>query len=133
MASVTEPRLRSAPIVACPCPLPLCSLDRFIKWHWVSLGGRGAATCGQRLSLLPPPSPNLLWFCTVLGRFVYCLNTFCKDKYGMEYDVSDYWVYEFAKVSPLPSRRQKGWTCARLPRQPADSPPGIQRHADASP
>jgi len=35
----------------------------------------------------------------VLGRFVYALNVFCKEAYGMDYDVSDYWVYEFAKVS----------------------------------
>lgn len=34
----------------------------------------------------------------VLGRFVYALNKFCKEEYGMEYDVSDYWVYEFAKI-----------------------------------
>lgn len=34
----------------------------------------------------------------MLGRFVYALNVFCKEAYGMEYDVSDYWVYEFAKV-----------------------------------
>lgn len=42
------------------------------------------------------------WVCwaaaAVLGRFVYALNVFCKEAYGMEYDVSDYWVYEFAKV-----------------------------------
>jgi hypothetical protein len=37
-------------------------------------------------------------FLAVLGRFVYALNKFCKEEYGMEYDVSDYWVYEFAKV-----------------------------------
>eukprot|EP00798_Chlamydomonas_sp_ICE-L_P024646 gene24646-10269_t len=34
----------------------------------------------------------------VLGRFVYKLNQFCEEKYGMEYEVSDYWVYEYAKV-----------------------------------
>lgn len=34
----------------------------------------------------------------VLGRFVYALNIFCKEAYGMDYDVSDFWVYEFAKV-----------------------------------
>lgn len=34
----------------------------------------------------------------VLGRFVYALNKFCKEEYGMDYDVSDYWVYEFAKI-----------------------------------
>jgi hypothetical protein len=34
----------------------------------------------------------------VLGRFVYALNLFCKDNYGMDYVVRDYWIYEFAKV-----------------------------------
>ncbi|EFJ48032.1 hypothetical protein VOLCADRAFT_91189 [Volvox carteri f. nagariensis] len=34
----------------------------------------------------------------ILGRFVYALNQFCKDRYGMEYGVSDYWIYEFAKI-----------------------------------
>jgi len=34
----------------------------------------------------------------VLGRFVYALNLFCKDRYGMDYAVEDYWIYEFAKV-----------------------------------
>ncbi|GAX75339.1 hypothetical protein CEUSTIGMA_g2784.t1 [Chlamydomonas eustigma] len=34
----------------------------------------------------------------VLGRFVYTLNQFCRDKYGMEYDVKDYWIYEYAKI-----------------------------------
>lgn len=37
----------------------------------------------------------------VLGRFVYALNIFCKEAYGMDYDVSDYFVYEFAKVGLL--------------------------------
>lgn len=34
----------------------------------------------------------------VLGRFVYALNLFCKDRYGMDYSVGDYWIYEFAKI-----------------------------------
>eukprot|EP00198_Chlamydomonas_reinhardtii_P008606 XP_001697943.1 predicted protein [Chlamydomonas reinhardtii] len=34
----------------------------------------------------------------VLGRFVFALNQFCKDHYGMEYKVGDYWIYEFAKI-----------------------------------
>lgn len=34
----------------------------------------------------------------VLGRFVYSLNMFCKEKYQMEYQVGDYWIYEFAKI-----------------------------------
>jgi hypothetical protein len=29
---------------------------------------------------------------------VFALNAFCKTKYGMEYDVADYWIYEFAKI-----------------------------------
>jgi hypothetical protein len=43
----------------------------------------------------------------VLGRFVYALNRFCQEAYGMEYDVSDYWVYEFAKVRVLRLWRQQ--------------------------
>ncbi|GMH33366.1 hypothetical protein BSKO_01200 [Bryopsis sp. KO-2023] len=34
----------------------------------------------------------------VLGRFLIALNLFCKERYGMEYDVQDYWVYNFAKI-----------------------------------
>lgn len=40
----------------------------------------------------------------VLGRFVHTLNKFCLDEYGMEYSVSDYSVYEFAKVSASAER-----------------------------
>lgn len=39
----------------------------------------------------------------VLGRFVYTLNEFCKERYGMAYGVTDYWVYEFAKI----------WNCSQ--------------------
>ena len=35
---------------------------------------------------------------TVLGRFLHKLNGFCKDEYGLDVDISDYHVYEFAKV-----------------------------------
>lgn len=34
----------------------------------------------------------------VLGRFLFALNHFCKERYAMEYDVPDYFVYEFAKI-----------------------------------
>lgn len=34
----------------------------------------------------------------VLGRFVYSLNAFCLETYGMEYGVGDYHEYDFAKV-----------------------------------
>lgn len=43
---------------------------------------------------------------TVLGRFVFALNRFCKEAYSMEYDVADYWIYEFAKVRVLCA-----WVC----------------------
>lgn len=49
----------------------------------------------RSLVMLNPPCRL---FAAVLGRFVYALNIFCKETYGMDYDVSDYWVYEFAKV-----------------------------------
>jgi hypothetical protein len=32
---------------------------------------------------------------------VYALNQYCKDVHSMEYDVEDYWVYEFAKVRDM--------------------------------
>ena len=35
----------------------------------------------------------------VLGRFLFALNHFCKERYAMEDDVPDYSVYEFAKAS----------------------------------
>lgn len=34
----------------------------------------------------------------VLGRFVHSLNAFFMEEYGLEYCVSDYHVYDFAKV-----------------------------------
>ena len=34
----------------------------------------------------------------VLGRFVHSLNAFCMEEYGLEYQVSDYHIYDFAKV-----------------------------------
>ena len=37
----------------------------------------------------------------MLGRFVYSLNTFCKEMYGMDYDVDDYHIYEFSKVGAI--------------------------------
>ena len=43
----------------------------------------------------------------VLGRFVHSLNLFCKDRYDMDYDVEDYWIYEFAKVGKLACQFQK--------------------------
>jgi hypothetical protein len=49
------------------------------------------------------------FFAAVLGRFVYALNIFCKEAYGMDYDVSDFWVYEFAKVgwpTAAPAKQQ---------------------------
>lgn len=46
---------------------------------------------------LPPP-------CTppVLGRFVFALNKFIKEEYELHHEVSDYWIYEFAKVRGRP-------------------------------
>jgi hypothetical protein len=34
----------------------------------------------------------------VLGRFLHSLNAFCSEAYELQYDVADYWVYDFAKV-----------------------------------
>lgn len=34
----------------------------------------------------------------VLGRFLHSLNQFCHEEYDMRYSVSDYWVYDFAKI-----------------------------------
>jgi len=39
----------------------------------------------------------------VLGRFVHSLNMFCLEKYGMNYVVEDYHVYDFARV----------WACSQ--------------------
>lgn len=43
--------------------------------------------------------PGLLFVCAVLGAFVATLNRFCMENYSMDYNVKDYWVYEFAKAS----------------------------------
>lgn len=58
-----------------------------------------------------PPSDRCgpLTFHAVLGRFVYALNLFCKDRYGMDYSVGDYWIYEFAKVGLGGGLRRGGW------------------------
>lgn len=44
----------------------------------------------------------------VLGRFLHSLNKFAHEEYGLEFDICDYDVYEFAKVRVptclLPSR-----------------------------
>lgn len=55
---------------------------------------------GDSLSAYPS---NFLWFdfpllSAVLGRFVFSLNRFVLETYGMKYDVTDYWIYEFAKI-----------------------------------
>jgi hypothetical protein len=42
---------------------------------------------------------------------VYALNRFCKEAYGMDYGVSDYWVYEFAKVR---GGQRRAWPCLAL-------------------
>ena len=34
----------------------------------------------------------------VLGRFLHSLNKFAHEEYGLEFDICDYEVYEFAKV-----------------------------------
>lgn len=48
-----------------------------------------------------PPVPRLrvaVDVDEVLGRFVYALNMYCKEAYGMDHKVEDFWVYEFAKI-----------------------------------
>lgn len=49
-----------------------------------------------------PLSSSLSLSSPVLGRFLYSLNQFCAEAYGLDVDVGDYHVYEFAKV-----RKQK--------------------------
>ena len=39
----------------------------------------------------------------MLGRFLHSLNKFCEEEYGLLFDIPDYSVYEFAKVSRLHS------------------------------
>jgi hypothetical protein len=34
----------------------------------------------------------------VLGHFVQSLNSFCYEKYGLTYDISDYFKWDFAAV-----------------------------------
>jgi 5'(3')-deoxyribonucleotidase len=47
----------------------------------------------------PSPPPSL----AVLGRFVHSLNKFCEEEYGITYEISDYFAYDFAKV----------WSCSQ--------------------
>lgn len=51
----------------------------------------------KKTQLRPQPFP-LTQNHSVLGRFLHKLNGFCKDEYGLDVDISDYHVYEFAKV-----------------------------------
>jgi hypothetical protein len=39
-------------------------------------------------------------FFVVLGRFLHSLNQFKQEFYGVDFDISDYDVYNFAKVAP---------------------------------
>lgn len=42
---------------------------------------------------------NILFLCcAVLGRFLWALNEFCREEYGMDHSISEFSVYEFAKV-----------------------------------
>ena len=38
-------------------------------------------------------------FYAVLGRFLLSLNKYCLEEYGLEYEISHYREYDFAKVS----------------------------------
>ena len=54
------------------------------------------------------PLPLLcLPFLPVLGRFLFSLNKFCGETYGLDVDVGDYHVYEFAKVIERDREREK--------------------------
>lgn len=50
----------------------------------------------------PPPSNTRLNVAVdvdeVLGQFLFALNKFCRDRYGMFHDMEDYHVYHFATV-----------------------------------
>lgn len=52
------------------------------------------SSCGpaQKLRHTHPTPP------AVLGRFLHSLNQFCLEEHGREYQVSDYFLYDFAKV-----------------------------------
>ncbi|KAI7843161.1 hypothetical protein COHA_003145 [Chlorella ohadii] len=85
-ASLASNRLAPAQPLATPLPthpLPalLAVLGRFLN----------------SIDQLHCSTPNLASF-AVLGRFLHSLNQFCHDEYDMRYSVSDYWVYDFAKI-----------------------------------
>ena len=64
------------------------------------------APSALRLAPLQVGAPDSQRACgTVLGRFLHSLNKFAHEEYGLEFDICDYDVYEFAKVraSPLSS------------------------------
>lgn len=50
------------------------------------------------LALSSAPCRRRAAAAAVLGRFLHSLNQFCAEAYGMSYDVSDYWAYDFAKA-----------------------------------
>lgn len=66
----------------------------------------------------PTSLPRMVCVPAVLGRFLHSLNKFCHEEYGMRYEVSDYWVYDFAKVGapPAPARRRDAFLGAAPPK-----------------
>lgn len=72
--------------------------DRYLS----STAAEGGGSASQLTSIRRGSPPHRLRIAVdvdeVLGRFVYALNLFYKDRYNKEWDVKDYWVYEFAKI-----------------------------------
>jgi len=58
--------------------------------------------CSHSQHCRPAVSRPFNWSCplcaAVLGRFLHSLNQFCREAYGMDFNVCDYHVYDFAKV-----------------------------------
>ena len=82
-----------------PCPLP--AFFFFQPRGFFSLLARSLVAIISH----PPTSP--LSSFPVLGRFLFSLNKFCGETYGLDVDVGDYHVYEFAKVIERDREREK--------------------------
>ena len=54
----------------------------------------------------------------VLGRFLHSLNQFALEEYGLDFDLTDYHEYNFAKVS---FQRAERFSCGRA--RPLESSP----------
>lgn len=93
-----KPRHSNAAGPAACCCTPLWCCAPCTPCHHLSAQPTGSSAPLQRAASPPRVPPPRSAPTTVLGRFLHSLNKFCLEEYGMQYDVSDYHCYDFAKA-----------------------------------